>query len=256
MKNLPKIQVIELTANAPVSVIINEALQIKTTGDANAVAPPVTDAILHAQANTLQSMYTGSKASPPAYTTAQVNVQKNIVITSYNKIVNYLKGVANDVAIAAGDVNSGNSVITRCGANLKKKGVKPPKAFSVVSKIAGSVDVSSKSVAPKAAYRRQYGVTTAKGIVPTVLSDDVITLEVDVHIDNLQSGKIYGFRETSVLPLTHKTHTGGTIGAGTLSPLITGKSATPTTSNKVSKVTFSDGAAHYVYSDWIYVVVK
>ena len=256
MKNLPKIQVIELTANASVTTVINEALQIKTSGDAAATAPPVTDTVLHGQANTLQTMYTGSKASLPAYTTAQVTIQKNIVITAYNKIVNYLKGVANDVAIAAGDVNAGNGVVTRCGASLKKKAIKAPKAFSVVSKIAGSVDVSSKAVAPKAAYRRQYGVTTAKGVVPTVLSDDVITLEVDVHIDNLQSGKIYGFRETSVLPVAHKTHTGGTTGIGTITPPLSGKSATPTTSNKASKVTFSDGAAHYVYSDWIYVVIK
>jgi hypothetical protein len=249
MKNLPKIQVIELTARASTSNVINSALLIKTTGDPLAGSPPVTDVVLHGKANSLQTIYLGSKASPPTYTSGEVTTQQNIVITAYNKIVDYIKGVANDAAIDAGDVTAGMDVVTRCGVKLRKKGVRATKSFSAVSKTPGSIDITSKAVAPRAGYIRQYGITTAKGIVPTVLSDNLYSLEVDVHIDNLESGKIYGFREASILPVSRKKKASSTITEAA-------KAATQTHTNKAHKVTFSDGAAHYIYSDWIYIVIQ
>jgi len=63
MKNLPKIQVLELATNASPDTVIKYATQIHTTGDVNVTAPPVTDAVLAGQITTLQSRVTGSTAS-------------------------------------------------------------------------------------------------------------------------------------------------------------------------------------------------
>ncbi len=97
MKNLSKIQVVELHTNESVETVIQDSLLIKTTGDPDAGGAPVTDLVLHGAANTLQSMYTGSKASPPTYTSGQVTTQKNKVITLYNKNALYVQSVAIDV---------------------------------------------------------------------------------------------------------------------------------------------------------------
>lgn len=249
MKNLPKIQVLEVSIATPTGDLINDALLIKTAGDPAASASPVSDTVLHGQANTLQTMYTGFKTSPPTYTSGQVTTQKKIVVISYNKVARYLEAVANDVAIAAGDVTAGNSVVTRCGAKLKKKGIRQPKTFKASSTIAGEVDIDTKAVAPRATYIREYGTTTAKEIPPTVTEPPIITMETAAVITNLTSRTIIAIREASILPIPRKKKT-------TITPGIAKKSATVTPATKTHKAIFTHGTVHYTFGDWIYVVVK
>ena len=87
------------------------------------------------------------------------------------------------------------------------------------------------------------------GVAPTVISDPIFSLEADIHISNLKSGTIYGIREASILPVKRTSATTNTTS-------IAQKTAAPTVANKAHKATFSDGANHYTWSDWIYVVVQ
>jgi hypothetical protein len=252
MKNLPKIQVLELATNASPDTVIKKATQIHTSGDVNVTAPPVDDTALGGQITTLQNRVTGSTATPPTFTAMQVTTAKNIVITSYNKIANYVEGVANDVAIAAGDVTAGNTVVTRVGCRLKKKSTKASKKFAATSKIEGEIEVGTKAPGAHTIYLRQYGKTTAKGVIPAVISDTIIGGLSEISITNLKSGDIYGVREALILPIPRKK--GGSVVG--ISPTATARGTTPVATTKTNKATYSDGATHYIYSDWIYVTVK
>jgi len=51
----------------------------------------------------------------------------------------------------------------------------------------------------RAGYIWRYGITPTKGTLPKAFSKDKTTLECNVTISNLQSGKIYGFAVAGVL---------------------------------------------------------
>ncbi len=85
--------------------------------------------------------------------------------------------------------------------------------------------------------------------LPAVLAEDLYSLEADVHVSNLKSGTIYGFREASILPLKRS-------GSNATPTSMVKKLATPTVATNVHKVTFSDGAEHYAWSNWVYVVIQ
>jgi hypothetical protein len=255
MKNLGTIQVLEVSAETPTETLINDALLVKTTGDAVAGGAPVTDLVLHGAANTLQTIYTGFHASPPTYTSGNVTTQKNIVVAFYNQNVGYMKGVANAAAVTAGDITAGTVVVTRCGFKLKKKGVRGTKTFSGKSTIAGEIDLTTKSVGLKATYIRQYGVTPTKDVPPVTPNPEyIISLTADVSITNLKSGNIMAFREATIVPVPRKKKTG--TGASTSTPPATGRASTPNNSTNAKKAVFADGAVHYIFGNWIYVTVK
>ncbi len=255
MKNLGKIQVLEVSAETPTETLINDALLIHTSGDAVAGGAPITDLVLHGAANTLQTMYTGYHASPPTYTSGQVTTQKNIVVALYNQNVGYMKGVANAAAVTAGDITAGNVVVTRCGFRLKKKGVRGPKIFKGTSTIAGEIDLTTKSVGVRATYIRQYGVTPTKDIPPATPNPEyIISLTADASITNLKSGTIIAIREATIVPVPRKKKTG--TGASVSTPPATGRASTPNKSTNAKKAVFTDGAVHYIFGNWIYVTVK
>lgn len=248
MKNLPKIVVATKSYKMNTLELISAAQSVKTTGDPDAGSPPVNDATLQAQANTLQTIHNGRNVSPPTATAAQEKKQKNLLVRSYNKNARYIEGMANDVAAAAGDVNAGIEVVNRTGLKLKKVKLSTSRKFKATSKSEGTVDIETKVPARKAGYVRQYGITTAKGIAPTTFSELLISVEADIQVNNLQSGKIYAFREAIVISVKKKKTRVGT------TPL-TEKTASPTNVTKTNRPIFTDGAVHYVWSDWVYVVV-
>ena len=195
IKNLPLLGVRLASKRWNTLVLADNAQQVHTNGDSLATSPPVTDTDLHAEASTLMTLYDGYKAMPQTVIKSQVTQQRNKVITLYNKVAQYLQMVARDAAIAAGDISSGADVVTRCGFKIKKPSPKPPKYFRVASNFPGSVDITSKAVAKDAGYIREYGIASAKGIAPDNTEYPVFSLEVSIHIGNLESGKIYAFRE-------------------------------------------------------------
>ena len=249
MKNLPVIEVVTETAHMSVTDLVTAATKVHTAGDPIAGAAPVTDANMLLAANKLQTLHNGTLTNPPTVLTDDVNTQINIVVTLYKKNANYIETVANDAAIAAGDVNAGTIVVIRCGYKVKHAKKATAKGFVATSTIANQVDVSTKAVAKSALYIRQFGITATKDIPPTVFEELIISREVNISISNLKSGTIIAFREAYILPIPRRKKTASTTTA-------TAKTATTTSTARGRKALFSYGAEHYNYSGWIYVVVK
>ncbi len=249
MENLKVIQVVTGTSKMSPTDLVTAALLVKTTGDPIAVAPPVTDIVIHGAANTLQNLFNGTQANPPTVLTSAVTTQFNIVATMYKKIGSYLKNVSNDAAIAAGDVSAGTVVVQRCGYKVKSAKKPSSKGFKGTSTTSNQIDISTKSAGVNAIYVRQYGVTPTKDVPPTIMAELLISKHADISITNLKSGNIIAFREAYILPIPRKKKTGLALPA-------TARGATTTASSTGHKIVFSDAAEHYNYGNWIYVVVK
>ncbi|MGD0711034.1 MAG: hypothetical protein ABR968_07600 [Bacteroidales bacterium] len=249
IKNLPLIVVLLAKKTWSTLTLCDDAQHIHTSANPLTNTPPVTDAALHSQATVTMNTYDAYKAVPPTATKSQVTTQRNILINMFNKVALYVQGVARDAAIAAGDVTAGMTVVSGVGFKIKKAAARVPKFFRVVSKIVGTVDITTKVVNAKAGYVRQYGTTPTKGVPPTTLSETIFSLESNVHIDNLKSGSIYGFREAIILPIKK-------IPVNPDSVIATGKTVKGTAIFTGHKAIFTEGVAtHYVWSEWVYVVV-
>jgi len=196
----------------------------------------------------LDTLYNESEASLPTATKLQVTTQRNICIAAYNQNAGYIQGIARVAAAAAGDVTVGLQVVTRCGYKYKKTAIPAPHHFKATPKGVGGVEITTKAVGKRANYIRKYGITSTKGVPTTTIAEVLVSLEADIFINNLKSGCIYGFREASVLPMKKAT-------ANVATPSLAKKAATPTVATTSRKVTFSDGAEHYTWGDWVYVIV-
>jgi hypothetical protein len=249
VKNLPLITVLLASKKTSTPTLVKDCNLQKTTGDPLVVAPPVNDTTIKGQASTLSNTYDDFLGKPPTATSAQVTTARNTCINSYNQNAMYIQGIARNAAIAAGDVSVGIQVVIRCGYKVKKTKAPTTRVFKVTPSGIGAVEITTKAVAPRAGYIRQYGPTTAKNVVPAVIAEDLYSLEADVHVTNLKSGTIYGFREASILPLKRA-------GTNSVPTSLVKKAATPTIATNVHKVTFSDGAEHYTWSNWVYVVIQ
>jgi hypothetical protein len=208
--NLPKIVVIKDISPLSTPEMISEALGVVFTGDPDATTPPVTDVILHGEAATLQTIHSKRQTSPPTATSDEEEIQRNILARAYKKNADYLEGVANDVAVAAGDVNAGEAVVLRIGMKLKKEAAADARTFEVYESGVEWVHIRCKAVAKRAAYIWRYGVTTAKDIPPATLVHPIVTLQANLLINGLESGEIYGFQFASVVPSDDPEYTDGT----------------------------------------------
>ena len=251
--SLPAIQVKKLAKSASAPSVIAAAIQVKTTGDADVIAAPETDAVLQASANLLQIYLTASKASPPTKTSTQVNGQKAIVITKYNKNVSYVQGVAIDVATAHGDASFGNTVVTRCGFKLNKaKGGGKKPDFGITDSGTNWVQVHAKKAKKGTeGHIWRVALTTAIGTSPA--KADIIyffSLECDILIQNIPSGKIIAIDHASIISVAHTKKTLGNI------PL-TGKKAATIAASKANHPVFSFTTPDpFVWKGWIYEGVR
>jgi hypothetical protein len=249
LKNLSLLTVLTVSVKTPTLDLIHKGTMQKTNGNPLLAAIPVNDTAMAADVSGLQTAYNGFKAVPPTVTEATVSSKKITVVTAYNQNAGYIQGVARSQAIAAGDINVGINIVKESGYELKKTKSPSKRLFKVTNAGPGAVDITTKAVATKAGYIRQYGPTTSKTVPPTVFQELLFTLEVEAHVNNLKSGTIYGFREATILPIKHAT-TGGTPTTEVL------KAATPTSATKGHKAIFTDGVtSHYVWSEWVYIVI-
>jgi hypothetical protein len=252
MKNLKNISLITVltlsTRNSTMTIVERGNLQ-HTAGNAALPAMPTNDTAMAALVGPLLTTYNSFKAVPPLTTSAQVTSKKTAVVTAYNQNAGYIQGIARAEAIAAGDVNVGIQLVNASGYKLKKTKSPSTRVFKVTNAGIGAVEITSKAVATRAGYIRQYGPTTAKNVPPVVIAEDLYSLEVSIYLNNLKSGTMYGFREASILPVTRST-------VNTLPISAVKKIATPTIATKSHKVSFSDGAEHYSWCPWQYLGIQ
>jgi hypothetical protein len=252
IKNLPKIGIKVLTKSDSVPYIINESLLLKTTGVAAMSGCTTTDTMVHNAANLLQTMYTGSKLIPALYSNSAVNTQKNIVIVLYNKVILFMKGAANDLAIQAGDITAGNTMVIGCGASLSKKTTSSQPDFAVTASGPNWVQVhAKKAIKGVEGHIFICAIVPAKGTVPAESACKYyVTLECNVVINDLPSGSILAINHSGIIPVGHtKTPV-------PITPL-KAKKVTKTPASKKKHPTFSYTSPDpYTWDGWIYVVIQ
>jgi hypothetical protein len=223
--NLPKIVVKTDITDLDTPHMISEAKGIKFTGDADATAPDYDDTALHGAADDLQDVHSERQTDPPTASSDDENTERRKVARMYELDALYVQKIANNVAIAAGDVEAGEAVVHRIGFKLKKSASAHARGFEVYDSGVQWAKVRTKAVAATAAYAWRYGMTAAKGTPPEIDGTRVVVnLEASLEITNLESGKIYGIQYETV--------------------------------RRKERKTYVNGEEALIYSDWIYFVVE
>lgn len=252
IKNLPSIGLHELSMSDSNAVVIKESLTLKTTGVAAMSGCTTADTQVHTAANLLQTYETGANLNPPLYTTAQVNAQKKITILLYNKVIRFMKGAANDLAIQTGDVNTGINMAEGCGATLSKKTTPTVTDFGVIEFGPNWIKVhAKKAVSGYEGHIFRCGLVPAKGTPPAKGAwVDFYTLSCTIEISDLASGTVLAINHSGILPVGHtKTP-----------PVVTPvkmKKATKLPASKAKHPVFSFTSPDpYTWDGWIFVVIQ
>jgi len=219
------------------------------TGNTNLPNPPVAlvatmNPQIAALRSTLRQISSGNTSKALTRLEEQ---QANALMQSLATNGHYVEDTAN--TLAAGDLSKAEQIIASSGYRLKKKGIAHPRSFEVVESGPGWVHLRVKAVGKRAGYAWRYGITTAKGTLPTTWSKVIFTLETEVVITNLKSATIYGFQEASILPVAHTSKTN-------IAPTASSKTVTPAATTKAHKATFSDGQEPLQFSDIVYYIVQ
>jgi hypothetical protein len=242
-KNLPVIQVNFHTEEKDVAKFCTLTKGVKTTGDHDVTDPPETDTEIHTQSDKVKAIHDQrvTDKSPDLTRAEQVEMRKLRI--KYKKTGVYIEGIANDVAIAAGDVKAGEAVVLRCGYTLKGKGSQPPREFEVTDSGPGWLKMRVKSAGDGATYLWRGGFTQDKDHPPTEFFSIYVTHECQVMIKNTKSGQIVAFQFAIVLPVRPKRT----------------KKADPNQDKKPQSsniAAFSIGVDPYNWSDFIYLGCK
>jgi hypothetical protein len=247
MSKFPKIVVIRDLSTMDNTTVCTTALGTKTDGDPDVTNPPVKDLDFHQQANDALAVQTQRQTNQSKSLTSQSNELTDIVRVSYSSNAAYIEMIANKVMRTTGSYDAGVNVVQRCGYTQKTKGERHPRFFEVVASGPGWFHLRVKAVGKRAGYLWRLGITTEKGVKPTVFLPILFTLECEVVIMNLETGSIYGMQSASILPVAQTKNSDP-------SQTISSKSATVTVSTKANKTTFNAGDDPYQWSDFIYEV--
>src|ERR1017187_5410161 len=172
MKNVVSIFHIVLNlGKKTVSEIISLAYGIKTTGDADVTTHRYTDVQIQAQAAVVQGMV-GSRASDPhpALTFAeqtQVNLLSSMIIAVKGDVEFYGN------QSAAGNRAIFSTIAHRTGFVPQGEAAHQQRIFEFLPAENGSFYARVHSEGRDITYIFQYGITTAKDVLPTVWSDRI-----------------------------------------------------------------------------------
>jgi hypothetical protein len=252
-KNLPKIDLILLKMSDPNAFVIKQCLTLKTTGNASMAGCTTTDTQVHTAANTLQTYETGANLNPKLYTTSQVNQQKKIAIDLYNKVINFMKGACNDLAVAAGDVNAGHTLANNCGATIAKpKGGDNQPDFGITESGPGWFLVHAKKATTGVeGHIFLCAIVAAKDIVPgSTACKYFVDLEGTIQITDLPSQQVLAINHATILPANHKAATPAT-------PIIKMKKTTKLSVSKKKHPVFSYTSPDpYTWDGWIWETIQ
>jgi hypothetical protein len=250
-KNLQKIKIARTYKKQDTAGLCKTSNGIKLTGDADATTPPVTDTVLKQKATALLATNSLRQTDRSQATTDLEIQQKNDLIRQLDKDASYVEGVANDVAVAKGDVAAGEAVVTRIGFQLKKRGVAKPRDFEQVKSDPGTIHLHVKKAKPGIeGHLWRYGGTTAKDTPPPATALKLrVTVESDIILGDLTSGSIIAAQHASVVGVSHTKKTGAATS-------FTSKAASSVATNKAKHPVFSDKQTDpYNWTGFIYVVV-
>ena len=194
--NLGKISVAEL---------ITLANGIKTLGDAVVTTVRFSDVAIKAQAAVVQGMV-GSRASDPhpALTFAeqtQVNLLSSMIIAVKGDVEFYGN------QSAAGNRAIFSTIAHRTGFVPQGEAAHQTRIFEFLPADIGSFYARVHSEGRDITYIYQYGITSAKDVLPTVWSDRIALPFVELIVTGFTSGTIVGIRYAAIMhgnePVTH-----------------------------------------------------
>ena len=252
LKSANSIVVLVANPQDPVEVNVAKAARQNTTGITELADMPNNDVAMHLLGTNLQTEYNKFKQVPPTSIKQTVNKKINLCCAGYNANAAFLQTAARAKAIETGDVNDGIAMVRMAGFYLKEPKSSTNKDFEVKSLGGGEVWIITKAVGTGAGYIREYGLTTEKGIPPTIKMQLLFSMESDLLLTGLKVGGIYAMREASILPIPRSS-------GGSSEPTNVEEPATRAAISKNRKriYTAADGeeTSNYVWSDWIYFVV-
>src|ERR1017187_1778799 len=170
MNNLQIIEVVTETAHMQPLDLIKEAKKGNMSSSPLLAGAPYSDAQMLVEINLLQTLYDKTQLKPPTDIKLNVDKQFNILARKYKKNGNFLKGVANDEAVAEGDVNAGLAIVSAAGYKAKKVKASVAKGFKGDSTIAKQADITNKAVPHASSYLYQYAGTPDKDVTPTAVA--------------------------------------------------------------------------------------
>ncbi len=227
-------------------------LRQSTTGMPSLSGLTYDDTAMHTKATAVQTTYLNSKASPPTATKEDVDVVINIFVDAYDENGSQIQAVARKQAKLAGDVAVGINIVKKAGYFLKSPKSASNKFFKAKALGGAEVWISTKAVTPGAGYIREYGLTTAKGIPPTIMMQLLFSMESDLLLTGLKVGGIYAMREASILPIPRSSG-GGSEPTNVEDPAT--RSAISKNRKRIYAAADGEETSNYVWGDWIYFVV-
>ena len=236
--NLVKMTIAELVAFA---------LGLKTTGDADATAPPFTDAQIQALASTVQADLGARITDPNPKLTLLEQQHVDALSRALMANKNYVEMVANKKA--AGNRAVFDQICRRIGFLSKKPLSVHPRVFESLPSEPGSFHIRIPSEAKGHITNIfEYGITTTKGVMPAIWEKPIPLPVTELIITGLASSSIVGIRYAVILPPSHTNKTDAII-----NPISKVANALPI--NKSKKVTLTHGTDYLHYSDVIYIVI-
>jgi hypothetical protein len=212
---------------------------------------PESDIIVHGFADTMMGTHTSRQTAPSKTLTSNEKTQRGILITALDLNADYLQGKANAAAIAAGDINVGNAMVTAAGFALAGKGVAKRIIGIIAAGIGWILFHGTKSKKGPEGFVYEFGTTTAKGVVPAVIKQ-AFELSATCMINNLPSGSIIGVRFASIVPVSHR----GGIAAPATARTTSATTATQTTASKSKHPVIDFNKPNpYAFSEWYYTVI-
>ena len=118
---LPKIKVSRKYHDLQTPALVSFTEGTKFSGTA-AGTPPVADATIHADANTLLLTHNGRQTATSKTATNTETTQRNALLANLDKNANYLENAANDAALAAADAAAGIGLVNAVGFKVAGKG--------------------------------------------------------------------------------------------------------------------------------------
>ncbi len=218
-----------------------------TAGDPVVINPPVSDVDSKIQAGDIITISGKRVTDRSTNLTKEERVLVNKGKRTLKKNGLYIQGIANDVAVAAGDINAGIAVVERCGFKVKGKPSVHPRGFEIVAFGPGWIHIRVKSAGRDGSYIWKIGITDEKGVIPEKFISEFYTRECEIIITGLQPKVIYAVVEATVMPVPKKN-------TKTKAPNLETQDGSLQQSAGISKPSYAIGSDPYNWSDPIFQV--
>ncbi len=222
-----------------VNELISLAYGIKTTGDTDVTSHRYSDAAIQAQAAVVQGMVGTRGSDPhPALTKSEQ--------TEVNKLTSMIIAAKGDVEFFGNKVAAGNRTIFetiahRTGFVPQGEAAHQQRIFEFLPSDIGSFHSRVGSEGRDITYIYEYGITTAKDVLPPTWADRIALPFVELIVAGFASGTIVGVRYAAIM---HGT-----------APLVHNRALNYPPLNAKGKVTLTHGVDFLHFSDVIYTSI-